>query len=88
MPVYVSRKRLIFKNIWKWAKFLVWLPWFILTFPWQMRNAYRQVMSAISIPNDLDLNGWEANSGSRSSFARAVSPQKQNDDDNIQLKAK
>jgi hypothetical protein len=46
----------ILRTIWNWAKFAVWLPWFVLTFPWQIRKAYQQVMAAINIQDDLKID--------------------------------
>ncbi|MBN1189745.1 MAG: hypothetical protein JXA46_08335 [Dehalococcoidales bacterium] len=28
----------------KWARFLLWLPWFVIAFPWHIRRAYSQAM--------------------------------------------
>jgi hypothetical protein len=36
------------KSVIKWIKFLGWLLWFFLTFPWQISKAYNQFRSAVS----------------------------------------
>jgi ribosomal protein S18 acetylase RimI-like enzyme len=52
-----SLKPPISNEIWRWVKFLAWLPWFFLTFPWQLRKGYREVMAAVSIGGDWDIYG-------------------------------
>jgi hypothetical protein len=38
---------------WKWICFIGWLIWFFISYPWQMKKAYAEVMSAIS---DIEIN--------------------------------
>lgn len=53
----LSPKPSILSAFWRWVKFLAWLPWFFLTFPWQLRKGYREVMAAVSIGGDWDICG-------------------------------
>jgi hypothetical protein len=46
---------------WKWLRFVFWLPWFILTWPWQIQKAYSQVFRAISLSEGLDFEDIESN---------------------------
>jgi hypothetical protein len=40
------------KNIWKWSCFLAWLPWFFITWPWQIKKACQQFDALFSFSRD------------------------------------
>jgi hypothetical protein len=47
--------RMIALPVWHWVCFLAWLPWFVVSMPWQLQRAYGRVMRAF----DLKDNGTD-----------------------------
>jgi hypothetical protein len=36
------------RKLWKWTCFIVWLPWFFLTLPWQLKKAYGEMLGIMA----------------------------------------
>jgi hypothetical protein len=43
-------------RIWNWACLLVWLPWFFITWPWQIKKACQQFDKLFSFDTDAQLD--------------------------------
>jgi hypothetical protein len=71
----VSRKGNTLDSMRKCARCLVWLPWFLLTWTWQIRRAQDQVLAVIDFRGCLNIDEDTPNQGKTNNTCNFVQPE-------------